>query len=131
MGNTTIPYCHILDATPYLASFGNEIVIGIDDQNCSKSTSLVTFAMFLAPQPSCALDCVQGFVLPLIERRVTGIDEILSFATLAARETSFVLPRRPNWTANPEPGGVNWPPQDHYRSGSRHRAATRASGGSP
>ena len=49
MGNTTIPYCHILDATPYLASFGNEIVIGIDDQNCSKSTSWITFAMFSLP----------------------------------------------------------------------------------
>src|SRR5262249_26957628 len=35
MGNTTICFCDSLQAIPYLASFGNEIVVRIDDEKCS------------------------------------------------------------------------------------------------
>ena len=35
MRNTTICFCNSLQAIPYLASLGNEIVIRIDDEKCS------------------------------------------------------------------------------------------------
>ena len=93
MRNTTIYFCHILDATPYLASFGNEVVIGIDDQKCSGVLLLLIghVCHALARRPSCPLDCVQGMVRALTEWCVTGIDEVVSLGRLVASETSFVL----------------------------------------
>src|SRR5215469_22823 len=91
MRNAIICFCNVFDAIPYLASFGNEVVIGIDDQKCSEILLIGHVCHVLAPQPWSALDCVQGFALASIERCVTGKDEVLSFDRLVARETSFVL----------------------------------------
>ena len=49
MRNTLIRFCDGLHAVPYFATFGNEIVIGIDDEKCSDLFVKFRFAMFFPP----------------------------------------------------------------------------------
>ena len=59
MWNTTIRFCNSLQAIPYFASLGNEIVIRIDDEKCGDLFVILQICHLLSSYafskiPSCA-----------------------------------------------------------------------------
>jgi hypothetical protein len=49
MRNTVVGFSNTLQAIPYFASLGNEVVIGVDHNKCSEHLVILRFSIFFRP----------------------------------------------------------------------------------